>query len=227
MLRNHGQGSGNTMPSYCRGKRWACENEFCPFRQRREGFFLGENRGFRGFRDRTKRRRSGLPPSVASENRENRRFTYDPKSFTALPFRASDSWRNSRPRASPLGFRVSPHSGNAVKDFSSVKTGDFWDFEIAQNDAGQACPHPLRLKTAKIGDLHTTQNPSRRCHSGLRSTPAKVGTTNSYIFSTTSIPSNSRPFWIVRAVKSQRSRRLWRSWSLGARRTWHCSKKIE
>ena len=61
-----------------------------PFGQRREGFFLGENRGFRGFRDRTKRRRSGLPPSVASENRENRRFTYDPKSFTALPFGANN-----------------------------------------------------------------------------------------------------------------------------------------
>jgi hypothetical protein len=48
-----------------------------------------------------------------------------------------------------------------------------------------------------------------------------------YIFSTTSIPNSSSPFRMVRAVRSQRRRRLWRRGSLGARSTWHCSKNVE
>ena len=49
-----------------------------------------------------------------------------------------------------------------------------------------------------------------------RPLPTGEGTQRSSIFSTTWIPNNSSPFWIVRAVRSQSSRRLWRSASLSA-----------
>ena len=58
-------------------------------------------------------------------------------------------------------------------------------------------------------------------------TPRQKRSPRPYIFSTTSIPSNSSPFWIVRAVRSHSSRRLWRSGSLSAFSTGHCSKNVE
>ena len=136
---------GDVEPAALKGRNGLRANRlFRPFRQRREGFFLGENREFRGFRERAKRRRSGLPPSVASENRENRRFAYDPKSFTALPFRASAALFPAFPGRCP-GLSSFTPSGPQIFAFSSL-----WRSENATNRLRHAGHIPVQSQSLSL-----------------------------------------------------------------------------
>ena len=58
--------------------------------------------------------------------------------------------------------------GNAVKDFSSVKIGNPGDFEGKRSEGGRASQVCWGKKPRKIGGLHTSRNPSRRCPLGLK-----------------------------------------------------------